>query len=46
MKYALINSSQVIQHSDAKTGLQDLNTLEEMRINMNKELDTIKINDW
>ena len=46
MKYALINSSQVIQHSDAKTGLQDLNTLEEMRINMNKELDTIRINDW
>ncbi len=29
MKYALINSSHVIQHSDAKTGLQDLNTLEE-----------------
>ena len=46
MKYALINSSYVIQHSDAKTGLQDLKTLEKIRIDMNSELDTIKINSW
>ena len=42
MKYALLNASNVIQHSDAKTGLYDMKTLDEKLAEADKNIHTIK----
>lgn len=47
IKYALINSSHVIQHSDAKSGLQTSENLEKIKSKMNNGLDKkIIITSW
>lgn len=47
IKYALINSSHVIQHPDAKSGLQDMASLDEIKSKINTELDSkINITSW
>lgn len=47
IKYALINSSHVIQHSDAKSGLQTSESLERIKSKMNCGLDKkITVTPW
>ena len=47
IKYALINASHVIQHPDAKSGLQEMASLDEIKSRIDTELDNkINITFW
>ncbi|WP_035719444.1 carbohydrate kinase family protein [Francisella sp. W12-1067] len=47
IKYALINACHVIQHPDAKSGLQHITDLEKIKSKIDTELDSkISINFW
>lgn len=47
LKYSLINASHVIQHPDAKSGLQTTESLEKIKSKMNSGLDKkITVIDW